>query len=115
MTGKGVVIATVKHNFCMEVNAENQLELFSRVLVVAPVSTHSMRFCPSPSLQNWDARYLKDTDSGAFKFKSREDKPNAAWKYGKEVELLPLCEGDLQLMEAIEQGTISPFQPASAT
>ena len=64
----------------------------------------------------WDATDLKEDGNQAFKFQSSEEKPEAAWKYGKELVsvLLDKKTTDSFLHTAIENGGIRMFKTPSA-
>lgn len=114
-THHGIVMATVKHNFCTDFNNDGNVEKCLSATVRTPRS--NLYTLPQFPTLTWDARHLKHEDEGAFKFNSNDDKPGAGWKYGKELLLLPLSvpNQDQDLMTDIEQENIRKFEAVSTT
>ena len=108
-TANGIVMATMKHNFCKEISKEGHLEACRFVYVTTPGGKLYPTMQEGFALMNWDARSLTSKDHGAFKFNSNE-KPNAAWKYGKELEFIPLRDQDNWLVKDLEEGNINTFE-----
>lgn len=113
-TRNGIVMATAKHNFGMEYNKDGILEQCHGAAVMTPGANEQYVVNSDlGALINWDARQLTSGDEDAFKFNSPNANPDAAWKYGKELELIPLSIRSVCLTEAIVQGEISTFEALS--
>jgi hypothetical protein len=118
-TRKGIVMATVKHNFCEELNNNGSLEVCISSVVMSPgkgAEVFPFKVEPGSTLIGWDARHLTHSDKHAFKFNSNGN-PDAAWKYGMELEFIPMNDPNRngELMNAFKQGDISIFEAVRTT
>jgi len=105
-TGNGLVLATMKHNFCQEINKEGKLEECSRVVLAHP-ENRFIKFPFDQNLVNWDAEGLPASD--VFE--------PTKWKYGSELEFIAVNhqQGSDGLLTEVAQERIKPFKAVYTT
>lgn len=107
-TSKGIVLSTVRHNFCQEINKKGQVEKCIGACLVFPSNeTELFPFNRHRQVINWDA----DKNATAAVVDH-----SLNWKYGRELEFIVVDDEECaDLMSELRNQTITPYKAVSAT